>query len=658
MFDQTALILILVIPFIGAIFGWLIGRKNETYRDLFNILMTALEFLIVLFLYKRVMKEPILLFIPDIMGTGLSLRLDAFRYIFVFITTFIWVLTTMYSTQYLIHYKKRNRYYSFFMLTLFSTIGIFISENILNLFAFFEIMSFTSYALIIHDEDQYAHEAGKSYLAMAIGAGLVLLMGLFILYDYTGTLNISELGMKMKKIGNIQYLISGLMIIGFGTKASMFPLHVWLPKAHPAAPTPASAILSGILIKTGIFGIIVTVWMIEIDETLSTILFVLGLVNMFLGGFLALFQRNIKRILAYSSMSQAGYILVGIGLYGLLKDHKSVAIYGTLYHIVNHAIFKVLLFMGAGIIYMVLHELSINKIKGFGKNKTKLKAVFFIGLLAIIGMPGFNGFISKTILHEALGVAHHMYHNIWFTIAEIIFTLSSSFTVAYLLKIFITVFVEKNEQYNGQLKHLVKKRAIFPMATLAGVIVYIGIFPNSISPILQKAIYIFGTSKYTPIHFYKPAYIISSIKTIFIGVLIYIIFVQKVLRKEVEGEKIYINPSLNWFNLERDLYKPVLVYTFRFTSAIFHFIDRIVVDFVYLTQGVIQSISGIQIQPKKYKKQKIRRFSIQYIIKDMKFEFKSLQEVIEEIGKSVNSLRYAVFIVAILLASLLVFLVV
>ncbi|QEK13418.1 hypothetical protein FQB35_14740 [Crassaminicella thermophila] len=267
-----ALFIILILPGISSFIGWMIGKKSEKNRDVFNVIMTSIEFLVVILLYRRILQGPIEIFIPDIMGIGLYLKLDSFRYIFVFITTFIWSLATMYSTQYLIKYKNRNRYYAFFMLTLTSTVGIFLSENILNLFTFFEIMSFTSYALIIHDEDKYAHEAGKSYIAMAIGAGLVLLMGLFLLYDYTATLNISQIAEKMRSLGNIKYLISALIMIGFGAKASMFPLHVWLPKAHPAAPTPASAILSGILIKTGIFGIIITVGiMMEWDLILSTV---------------------------------------------------------------------------------------------------------------------------------------------------------------------------------------------------------------------------------------------------------------------------------------------------------------------------------------------------------------------------------------------------
>jgi hydrogenase-4 component B len=651
--------MILLLPGISGMIGWILGRKNERHRDLLNVLMTGIELLLVLLLYNQVLKEPITLFIPDIMGIGLYLKLDGFRYIFVFITTFVWFLTTMYSTQYLIRYKNRNRYYTFFMLTLGSTVGIFLSENILNLFTFFEIMSFTSYALIIHDEDEYAHHAGKSYLGMAIAAGMILLMGLFLLYDYTATLNISELAEKVREIGNIKYLISTLIIIGFGTKASMFPLHVWLPKAHPAAPTPASAVLSGILIKTGIFGIIITVGiMMEGDIFLSTAILVLGFTNMFVGGFFALFQRNIKRILAYSSMSQAGYILVGIGLIGLLKDHKSIAIYGTLYHIFNHAIFKVLLFMGAGIIYMILHELSINAIRGFGKHKILLKGAFFIGLLAIIGMPGFNGFISKTLLHHALSEAHEMYHSIWWSLGEVVFTLSSAFTVAYLLKIFMAVFMEKNEKYKGQYKDHVRKRAVFPMAILGIVVILIGLKPQLLLPLIESAMKNFDVNGAMEPHFYTYGNIQSSIITILIGVFIYLGFVQMYLRKHEEGKHFYINPSLSWFDLERDFYHPILGMLFTSTSAIFHFLDRIVVDMVYLGRALVKALSGIQIRRGKYKKPKIKNtVDVKHFIEDIHFELTSLSDVMGRVYSHANSLMYSLFMVALILAMVLVILV-
>lgn len=687
MIYRNAILAILLLPMIGALIGWLIGKKSEKYRDTFNIILTGVEFLVISLLFRKITSDPIEVFIPDIMGIGLSLKLDIFRYIFIWVTSLIWFLTTIYSTQYLIKYKNRNRYYAFFMLTLGSTLGIFLSENLINLFTFFEIMSFTSYILVIHDEDEYAHDAGKSYISMAITGGMVLLMGLFLTYDYLGTVDISLLSNSMKNLGNIKYLISFLLIIGFGVKASMFPLHVWLPKAHPAAPTPASAILSGILVKTGIFGIIIVVPIIMGDDIfLSTTIIVLGFINMFLGGFLAIFQRNIKRILAYSSMSQIGYILLGVGLIGLLKEHKAIAVYGTLYHIFNHALFKVLLFLCAGVIYMILHELSINKIRGFGKHKNILKVLFLVGLFSIIGMPGFNGFISKTLLHEALAQAHHIYGNRWLDLAEIIFTISSSFTVAYLLKIFVTVFIEESEKYWGQYKHHLKKRAIIPMIVLGFIIIFIGIRPNLIFKIIGGTMDLFKAHGHIKPHFYTIHNIKSSIITMVYGFIIYFGFIRKYIRIEQDGNPLYINPSLRWLSLEKHVYIPISVFLYRSSSVIFKVIDRSVVNLVVYISNGLKALSGIKVKKPnisvkniKVKKPdiflkniKVKRPNIsmknikvkkpQLDIENIKVkkpklllrkknvkEFKTFSDIISILRFNLNSLMYAVFILAIML---------
>ncbi|WMJ80193.1 proton-conducting transporter membrane subunit [Clostridium sp. MB40-C1] len=573
--SENLLLFIILFPMIGAFIGLGLGRINEKYRDVFNIVMTGIVFGVITFLYKFVQSGSIELSVPYIMGTGLHLKLDMFRYIFAWITSFVWFLVTIYSTQYFINYKNRNRYYFFFILTFASTIGLFVSENILNLFTFFEIMSLTSYPLIIHDESEYSHEAGNIYIVMAISGGLILLMGLFLLFDYTKTLDISQLNVAVSNIGNVKYVISALIIIGFGVKAGMFPLHIWMPKAHPAAPAPASAILSGILVKTGIFGIIIVAnIMMAGDIVISAIILVIGFLNMFIGGFLAMFQRNIKRILAYSSMSQMGYILVGIGLVGMLKEHGAIAIYGSLYYVINHAIFKSLLFMIAGLIYIVLHELSINEIGGFGRNKNRLKVLFLIGMFSIIGMPGFNGYTGKTLLHVALSEAHHMYGGWWFTAAEIIFTISSAFTVAYLLKIFVAVFVEKNDPAIEQVKIKCKAIIYVPMVILSVVSIFIGIMPNKIFKLINKSIDVFPSQVYMEPHFYSASHMASAFLIILIGVGIYFLFIRTYLMKKQEEHWYYENYALNWISLEKNIYAPVGKVIFIVCSIILKIIDK------------------------------------------------------------------------------------
>lgn len=660
---NAILLYIIIIPLISSFIGFMIGKKNEKLRNIFNIIMTMTNFLLVTFLYRFVMDKNLEFFIPNIMGTGLHLKLDVFRYIFVWLTSLIWFLITIYSTQYLVSYKNRNRYYLFFMLTYFSTLGIFISKNFLNLFTFFEIMSLSSYPLIIHDEDQYSHEAGKTYLVMAVSGGLVLLMGLFLLYDYTKVLDIDLMKYALKDIGNIKYVIAGLIIVGFSVKAGMFPLHIWLPKAHPAAPAPASAILSGILLKTGIFGILITAEIIVPgDFYISVALLILGFITMFIGGFLAMFQRNIKRILAYSSMSQMGYIIVGIGLMGILNEHNAIALYGILYHIINHMLFKVLLFMSAGVIYMKLHELSINGIGGFGRNKKTLKICFFIGSCAIMGVPGFNGFLSKNLLHHALTEAVHLYGGFWLYVGEIIFVISSAFTTAYLLKLFVAVFVEKSDHDIENIKMKVTGRALIPMSILAGMIVIIGVFPNFVMNILHKTDETFNIHETLDFNFYSFENIKSSFKSIFLGILIYVFFIRKILKKGTGENWWYENIALNWFSVEKDIYIPLFSFIFKISSFILKICDvGLLKLIIFLNDGFNYLINMPLNYSKNSNKLLVENVDVSHEENDNKFNiiFNETTDLVKETKNArykMNSITYSIYIFGVVLVVFMILL--
>ena len=585
---EKLLLFILLFPFMGSLATYILGNRNNNIRNFLNTIITLINLLVIIYMYPTVIESQIEYTIPHIMGTGLHLKLDIFRYMFVFITAFVWFIINVYSSQYLINYIHRNRYYFFFMITYASTLGVFISENLVNLFTFFEIMSLSSYPLIIHDENEEAHEAGATYMGMAIAGGLILLMGIFILYSYTKSLDINYISAVLPEMGPIKYLISALMIIGFGVKAGMVPLHIWLPKAHPAAPTPASAVLSGILVKTGIFGIIITsVFLMDGDIYISYALIISGLVNMFVGGFLALFQINIKKTLAYSSMSQLGYIILGIGLMGAMGDHNTLAVFGTLFHIFNHAIFKVMLFMGVGIIYMITHKLNINEIYGFGSFKPMLKLTFFIGFCAIIGLPGFNGFTSKTIIHHALAEALHHASPVLAYGGEFIFYLSSAFTTAYLLKLYIALFVENNSRYYASYSRYINKRAMFPMVISAALIFLIGIKPGIFFNYFGDIYKVFGIhmEEMEHFHYFTIGNILSSIITIGLGVVIYRQFVLKRLVVPVEGKSRpdFINPTTEWFSIENNVYLPVLTITYKIFNTVLKLIDDIL---LYSVKGI------------------------------------------------------------------------
>ena len=332
------------------------------------------------------MKEAISLNVPGVCGMGLHFELDGFRLIYLAIAVLMWSVSGIFSLEYMAHYKKRSRYYLFFWATFFATAGVFLSADFYTTFIFFEIMSFTSYVWVAFDEKKESLRAAQTYLAVAIIGGMVMLMGMFLLYDLCGTLRFDELegmaGQILKGRRRLQlYAAGGLLLFGFGAKAGCFPLHIWLPKAHPVAPAPASALLSGILTKTGIFGIIaVSLMMFGTDGEWGMLIAGLGLITMLLGALLALFSVNLKRTLACSSVSQIGFILTGIGMSCLLQaagEDNGLAVRGTFLHMVNHSLFKLVLFLCAAAVYMNLHELDLNKIRGFGRKKPVLMFCFW-----------------------------------------------------------------------------------------------------------------------------------------------------------------------------------------------------------------------------------------------------------------------------------------
>ncbi len=641
------LLFILLFPTITTAFSYFVGKKNEFLRNIINILSTLINLIVVIYLFKYIKTESITYQLSYVMGTGLYLKLDAFRYIFVLLTSFTWFIVNIYSSQYLFGYIHRNRYHFFFMVTYISTLGIFISENILNLFTFFEIMSFSSYPLIIHDEDDEAHEAGVTYMAMAVAGGMILLMGIFILYSYTQVLNISQLSYVLPGLGYIKYVISGLLIIGFGIKAGLVPLHMWLPKAHPAAPTPASAILSGILVKTGIFGVLITViFLMNYDMYLSYLMVVFGFTNIFTGGILALYPVNIKRTLAYSTMSQIGYLFLGIGLIGLLKDHGYLAVYGTMFHIFNHAVFKVMLFMGVGIIYMITHELDINKLYGFGRFKPILKITFFIGFCAIIGMPGFNGYLSKTLIHHGLSEFLHEFSNFTRISIEILFTVGSSITTAYLLKLYISLFVEDNSKYYASYRRYINKRALFPMVISSFIIIYVGLTPNVFEKYFFNIYSIFNIDPNTihSIQFYSLGNMSSSFITIGLGVFIYLKYVLPKLRKENKksGHLDFFNKSENWISLENNVYIPVLRFLFLASTFILRIFDNLLIKTAAYISYSLKYAANIEFQSYTSPIEKLETitYSIYASIKNRKKnkskENRNFQDLQNELKESVH----------------------
>ena len=612
MYIACLIYLMVFMPMVGAFVSYLIGRKSKKGRDVFVQCLAIVEFCLAIALvtFSQGM-DGMLVTVPEVCGFGLNFTVDGFRVMYAGIACFMWACTSVFSGEYFAHYRNRNRYYLFQLLTLGATTGIFLSADLYTTFIFFEIMSISSYVWVAHDETQPSMRAAATYLAVAIIGGLTLLMGLFLLYTQAGTLRISELYEACQ--GKNVYPACLCMLVGFGAKAGAFPLQIWLPKAHPVAPAPASALLSGILTKTGIFGVLVISCQILLhDAAWGAFILVIGLITMFLGALLAVFSIDFKRTLACSSVSQIGFILVGVGMQGLLGEHNEIAIRGTMLHMVNHSLFKLVLFMVAGVIYMNIHKLDLNDIRGFGRKKPLLKFIYLMGALGIGGIPLWSGYISKTLLHESMvEFIHeieggHILHSIFslhtMEIFEWIFLISGGMTIAYMTKLFVAVFVEKNqdaavqEKYDGMKSYMNKSSAA--VLTISAVVFPIfGIFPKATMDIIADMSEGFMGWNHAghSVDYFTWVNLKGSVISIIIGVILYFGVIRVFLMKEQEnGEKVYVNRWWKYFDLEDYFYRPVLLkFLPTICTAVCLVIDRLVDGVVIILRKTIYKDSVI-----------------------------------------------------------------
>lgn len=546
-------------------------------------------------------------------GMGLHFRLDGFRLIYLGIAVLMWCVCGAFSLEYMAHYEKRRRYYVFFWLTFFATAGVFLSADLYTTFLFFEIMSFTSYVWVAFDEQKESLLAAETYLAVAVIGGLAMLMGLFLVYDLFGTLDMDAVGGAAGELlagGETPsvtrlYIAGGLMLFGFGAKAGCVPLHIWLPKAHPVAPAPASALLSGILTKAGVFGIIVvSCGMFGEDRAWGLLIAVLGLVTMFVGALLALFSVNLKRTLACSSVSQIGFILTGIGMACLLKsagEDNSLAVRGAFLHMINHSLFKLVLFLCAGAVFMNLHQLNLNDIRGFGRKKPALGFCFLMGALGISGVPLWSGYASKTLLHESIVEYGKILGNpIAWRAAEWLFLLTGGMTAAYMLKLTIALFVDRNpqqqEMFDDRSSSYMRPLSRNVLVGTAVLIPFMGIFPHGVMDRLADLGQgFFGLAERSGGHavsWFSFGNLKGSLISIGIGIVLYTAVVRGLLmEREGETGKRYLDRWPSWLDLENLIYRPILATALPgICGAVFGFIDRYLVSTVVTVFLAVSSV--------------------------------------------------------------------
>lgn len=402
-------------------------------------------------------------------------KIDGLSKFFALIISVIMSLAIIYSIGYFKNEKRNNRYFFFMLLTLGSLIGVATSTKFGNFYVFWELMTWASYLLIVHVPTQKALNAGFKYFMMCTTGAYFMQFGILLLQHSAGTIDMGAVSDKLPLIApSMLIAIIVMFVIGTGVKTGLVPMHSWLPEAHPAAPSPVSSILSGILTKIGLYGLVRVLFAVfgvglltQLGSTgkfsyIGLSISILGIITSLYGEIMALRQKDIKRLLAYSTMGQLGEIVTTLGLGTYLS------MVAGLYHVLNHAVMKGMLFLAVGLLVHKLKSRDITAFKGVGKVMPFTAGCLSIGILAIMGLPPFNGFISKFLmLYAAVSSGY------WYIAALIL--LGSIIAAIYYIRLIKTIFFEK---YEG---HAVKEgplTMLIPIGLLTGVVIFNGLFPQ------------------------------------------------------------------------------------------------------------------------------------------------------------------------------------
>ncbi|MFH1101296.1 MAG: proton-conducting transporter membrane subunit [Methanobacteriota archaeon] len=458
-------IFLLITPLLSALCVALISlvSKTEWIQKTIAFIGLSLPFFYLTFLFQELSKGVIEYDMGGwVKPYAVTLVVDELAFTLALITSIITFLCFIYSIKYM--RGTDSKFYFFFLLMVTGLYGIFLTGDIFNLYVFFELTVICSYILITFGDKKTSLKASFKYLILGSIASFFFLLGIGLLYIKTGLLNIEYLSMHIHKIDTqTQMVIFSLFLGAIGIKAAIIPFHTWLVSAHSTAPSPISAILSGITVKTGIY-IFIRVFALGFTlQNLNEIIMVFGAITALGGVIGALVEWDIKRLLAYHTISQIGFIVVGIGTF------STIGVAGGLYHIVNHAIFKGLLFLCAGAIIYRTGTKDIRE-HGIGKTMPVTLVTYIIAALAISGITPINGAVSKSMIESSV----YDYPIIW-----LILVFATIGTITTFSKILYYSFIKSAKKDKETSKyHEVPFSMQLSMIVLAFLCILLGVLPN------------------------------------------------------------------------------------------------------------------------------------------------------------------------------------
>ena len=480
----------IMVLFLGAFLIVVFGG-NRTARNILALLSITASLAFILALVKPVMWNGEI--ISYWMGgrvpaggyaIGIALEVDALSLFFALLVSTAVFVSGVYSIQYMRHDDNEREYYTLFLMLGGGVMGLVLSGDLFNMFIMVEILTFAAVALTaFRNTAKGALEAAFKYLVVGSIGSTCILVGTSMLYAQAHTLNLAQLAQVIPgNLNTATKVAFALLFVGFGTKAFIVPFHPLAADAHGAAPASISVMISGVLTKSGIYGIIRLTYFLFQTMNLGTMQFLLvfiGSLSMFICVTMALAQHDFKRLLAFHSISQIGYVLTAVGLC------TALGVSAGLYHAMNHTLFKGLLFLAAG---AVLHETGttdLGKLGGLSKKMPHTTVLFLIGAFSISGIPPFNGFASKWMIYQATYQKAVESGNIGFLLVTIIALVTSVLTLASFVKVSQSVFF-------GQLPRELEnvKEVSFGMRLAMGIFallcVLTGLFPNLVTTYITE----------------------------------------------------------------------------------------------------------------------------------------------------------------------------
>lgn len=403
-------------------------------------------------------------------------KADELGKIFAVAVTIVWILAGFFAFSYMSHEKNEKRYYAFYLIVFGVLIGLDFSGNLITMYAFYEFMTLCSFPLVIHNQSKEAIMAALKYLLYSFFGAYMALFGIYFMIKYADS-SVFVPGGAFGTVENQAFLliVVFLMILGFGVKAGMFPVHGWLPTAHPVAPAPASAALSAIIVKSGVFAMIRVAYYVVGPEFIrgtwvQTVWLSLALITVFMGSMLAYGEKVFKKRLAYSTVSQVSYIVLGLALL------NPIAMTGSLLHVLAHAFIKCTLFLVAGAIIFKTGCTRVDEFRGIGKKMPITMWCYTFASLGLIGIPPTGGFISKWYLATgALDSGIKIFN----FLGPIVLLISALLTAGYLLPVSINAFLPGEDFDSKNVKKCEPdKYMLIPLIVLTVLSVLIGLFPN------------------------------------------------------------------------------------------------------------------------------------------------------------------------------------